>query len=150
MGIRYGNERTDYALSGADKEEKDAQETMLQALEKVGEPLLHRIMPYHFTVSALVLNPEMNRVLMVHHNLFGTFTWPGGHTDGETDLLAVALREVREETGVGAVYPLSGAPLSLDLLSCPAHVKMKLPVPGAYTFLRYLWLRCAGGTAPDT
>ncbi len=112
------------------KEEKDAQETMLQALEKVGEPLLHRTMPYHFTVSALVLNPEMNRVLMVHHNLFGTFTWPGGHTDGETDLLAVALREVREETGIGAVYPLSGAPLSLDLLSCPAHVKNEVPVPG--------------------
>ena len=34
---------------------------------------------------------------MVYHNIYNSWSWLGGHADGETDLLAVALREVKEE-----------------------------------------------------
>ena len=37
---------------------------------------------------------------MVYHNIYDSWSWLGGHADGETDLLAVALREVKEETGL--------------------------------------------------
>ena len=59
----------------------------------------------HFTASAWVVNPARNKVLMIYHNIYNSWSWTGGHADGETDLLAVALREVAEETGPLRVKP---------------------------------------------
>ena len=53
----------------------------------------------HFTASAFVLNRDRTKVLVVHHKIYGAWVCPGGHADGEADLLAVVLREVEEETG---------------------------------------------------
>ena len=51
----------------------------------------------HMTASAWVVNRERTRVLMVYHNIYNSWSWLGGHADGETDLLSVAIREVKEE-----------------------------------------------------
>ena len=56
----------------------------------------------HFTASAWVVNPARDKVLMIYHNIYNSWSWTGGHADGETDLLAVALREVSEETGASS------------------------------------------------
>lgn len=53
----------------------------------------------HMTASAWVVNRERTRVLMVYHNIYNSWSWLGGHADGETDLLSVAIREVKEEAG---------------------------------------------------
>ena len=47
----------------------------------------------HMTASAWVVNPARDKVLMVYHRIYDSWSWTGGHADGETDLLAVALRE---------------------------------------------------------
>ena len=54
----------------------------------------------HMTASAWVVDSSRERVLMVYHNIYDSWSWTGGHADGDEDLLAVALRECREETGV--------------------------------------------------
>lgn len=54
----------------------------------------------HMTASAWVVNERFDRVLMAYHNIYDSWSWLGGHADGEEDLLAVALKEVREESGV--------------------------------------------------
>ena len=46
----------------------------------------------HMTVSAWVVNERFDRVLMAYHNIYDSWSWLGGHADGEEDLLAVALR----------------------------------------------------------
>ena len=51
----------------------------------------------HMTASAWVVNQDKSKILMVYHNIYNSWSWLGGHADGETDLLAVALREVKEE-----------------------------------------------------
>ena len=45
------------------------------------------------TASAWVVNKDRSKVLMVYHNIYNSWSWLGGHADGETDLLAVAIRE---------------------------------------------------------
>ena len=57
----------------------------------------------HITASAWVVNRDRRKVLLVYHNIYNSWSWLGGHADGETDLLAVALREVKEEAGIAIV-----------------------------------------------
>lgn len=47
----------------------------------------------------------------------------GGHADGEEDLLAVALREVREESGIQSVHPVTEEIYSLEVLTVDGHIK---------------------------
>ena len=77
----------------------------------------------HMTASAWVVNRERTRVLMVYHNIYNSWSWLGGHADGETDLLAVALREVKEEAGISHVSPVSEEIFSLESLTVDGHVK---------------------------
>ena len=77
----------------------------------------------HLSSSGFVVNADGTRVLMAHHNIYRVWAWTGGHADGEGDLLSVALREAREETGVEHIRPLSPAIASLDILPVWGHVK---------------------------
>lgn len=65
----------------------------------------------HITTSAWVVNKDRSKVLMVYHNIYNSWSWLGGHADGETDLLSVAIREVKEEI------------FSLESLTVDGHVK---------------------------
>lgn len=77
----------------------------------------------HMTASAWVVNKEHTKVLMAYHNIYHSWSWLGGHADGETDLLQVALKEVREESGVKNVHPVSEEIYSLESLTVDGHVK---------------------------
>ena len=59
----------------------------------------------HITASAWVVNKDRSKVLMVYHNIYHSWSWLGGHADGETDLLKVAQKEAREESGIHHVRP---------------------------------------------
>ena len=62
---------------------------------------LHRSNHFaHFTASALVVSEDEKSVVLLHHKKLNKWLQPGGHADGEEDLTEVALKEVREETGL--------------------------------------------------
>ena len=61
-------------------------------------------------------------VLLTRDNATAHWAWLGGHADGEEDLLAVALREASEESGIRAV-PVSRDIFSLEILHVAPHVK---------------------------
>lgn len=77
----------------------------------------------HFTVSAIVVNPAMDKVLFAHHNIYKSWGWLGGHSDGDPDMLHVALKETEEETGVKQLTPHSKDIFMLDTLYVPNHLK---------------------------
>jgi 8-oxo-dGTP pyrophosphatase MutT (NUDIX family) len=77
----------------------------------------------HFTASAWIVNRERTKVLMVYHNIYNSWSWTGGHADGEEDLLAVALKEAREETGVTHLIPVSEEPVSVEIITVNGHEK---------------------------
>ena len=58
--------------------------------------------PGHVTASTWVVNPTRSHVLMLHHRKLGLWLQLGGHADGETDIVSVALKETAEESGVDA------------------------------------------------
>lgn len=101
----------------------------------------------HVTCSGLVLNRQGTRVLMAHHDLYKVWAWTGGHADGEADLLSVALREAREETGVEHIRPLSTALASLEILPVWGHVKRGAWVP-SHQHLNLTYLLTADETDP--
>ena len=77
----------------------------------------------HMTASAWVVSPAHDRVLMAYHNIYHSWSWLGGHADGEKDLLQVALREVREESGLKNIRPVSEEIYSLEVLTVDGHEK---------------------------
>ena len=70
----------------------------------------------HMTSSAFNINKNRHKTLMIHHNIYNSWAWTGGHADGEEDLLKVALKEAREETGVINLRPILEDIFSLDLI----------------------------------
>lgn len=77
----------------------------------------------HMTASAWVINHDATKVLMVYHRIYDSWSWTGGHCDGERDLLALAIREVQEETGVRNVRPVTEDIYSLEILTVDGHEK---------------------------
>ena len=104
-----------------EQEELD-QKALLFLLEH-GQAPYGREDPAHWTASAWVASPDRSQVLMAYHNVYGSWAWLGGHADGERDLLSVALREVREESGLEEVRPLSRDLYSLEILTVDGHEK---------------------------
>jgi 8-oxo-dGTP pyrophosphatase MutT (NUDIX family) len=60
--------------------------------------------PGHVTGSAWVVNPARTHALLLHHRKHDQWFQPGGHADGDADILRVALRETSEETGLDATH----------------------------------------------
>ena len=105
-----------------EQEERDCAE-LLRRLHS-GEELYSRDnAAAHLTASAWVVSLDRSQVLMAYHKLYDSWAWLGGHADGDRDLLAVALREVREESGLRDVRPVSEQIYSLEILSVDGHEK---------------------------
>ncbi len=77
----------------------------------------------HITSSGFILSNNLNKALMIHHNIRNAWAWTGGHADGDPNLLHVALKEAKEETGIKNVYPLTSKIASIDILPVYGHYK---------------------------
>ncbi len=77
----------------------------------------------HFTSSAFVLNKERTKILMVYHKIYNSWAWPGGHSDGDSNLLNVAMKEAKEETGIKNVIPIFKNIYSIEIISVNGHEK---------------------------
>lgn len=80
----------------------------------------------HMTCSMWTIDAAATKTLMVYHNTYDSWSWIGGHADGERDLAHVALRELEEETGVtnARLVPCGpGSIYSLEALTVDGHEK---------------------------
>ena len=75
----------------------------------------------HITGSALVLDSSWQRVLLTHHRKLNKWLQPGGHADGDANVMQVAMREAQEETGLALIRPLRRVLLDVDIHSIPAR-----------------------------
>ena len=105
-----------------EQEEKD-REVMLALLDNQPDIFERKNRVAHFTASAWLVNQAHDKVLMIYHNIYHSWAWTGGHADGDQDLLHVALKEAREETGITNLKPVSEGIFSLEMLTVDGHVK---------------------------
>jgi 8-oxo-dGTP pyrophosphatase MutT (NUDIX family) len=78
----------------------------------------------HVTGSAIVFHPPSDRLLLRWHERQQHWLQVGGHADpGETDPLAIALREADEETGLHDLVPwpdpTAARPIQLVIVPVP-------------------------------
>ena len=111
-----------------EQEEADRQ-VMLELLQTSDNIFYRTNLLAHFTASAWVVNKAHTHVLMAFHNIYQTYAWLGGHADGEEDLLSVALREVKEESGIQTVKPITEGIYSLETIEVNGHDKKGKYVP---------------------
>lgn len=101
----------------------------------------------HFACSIWTVDPAVQRTLMVYHNIYDSWSWIGGHADGECDLAAVAQRELREETGVAHARLVPCGIYSLEVLTVDGHEKRGAYV-GSHLHLNVTYLAVADPSEP--
>lgn len=121
-----------------EQEIKD-KEIILKCIEDFKNILTRENEVAHITSSGFIINKAKDKVLMIYHNIYNSWAWTGGHADGEEDLLKVAIREAKEETGIMKVVPLTEEIVSLDILTVVGHIKKgKYVAPHLHLSLAYL------------
>ena len=115
-------------------QERNDKEQMLRFMEQNSDYLSRENQIAHFTTSIWTVNKERTKTLMVYDNIYDSWSWIGGHADGEEDLCAVAMRELQEETGVKFAKLVSEEILSLETLTVSGHVKRGNYVPSHLHF----------------
>ena len=104
---------------------------ILDAYDKYKDDLFYRKCEMmHFTSSSMIINKNRDKVLMVYHNIYDSYSWTGGHNDGDMDFKHVACKEVKEESGVEHLKLLSDDIFSLEILTVDGHIKHGVYVPG--------------------
>ena len=94
---------------------------IIRFVEAHADCFLRSCLTGHLTGSAWIIDPTRTRTLLTHHRKLGKWLQLGGHADGETDMLAVALREAREESGLTRLQPVAAAPFDVDRHEIPAR-----------------------------
>lgn len=115
-----------------DEEARD-KEVILSSLQNGTEDftpnVFNRSWPSHFTTSAWVVDPSKTQTLMVYHNIYNSWSWIGGHADGDTNLTRVTMRELKEETGLQEARLISDDIFSCEVLTVNGHWKRGEYVP---------------------
>lgn len=104
-------------------QEKKDRQFMISYIRQFEDYLERENQIGHFTASAWIINKERTKTLMIYHKIYDSWSWVGGHADGKENLREVAIREVREETGVKNIKLLSEDIFSLEILTVDGHEK---------------------------
>jgi 8-oxo-dGTP pyrophosphatase MutT (NUDIX family) len=76
-------------------------------------------LPGHITGSAWIVDRNRTQTLLVHHAKLNKWVQPGGHADGDENILRVALREAEEETGLKNLTVITSVPFDVDIHTIP-------------------------------
>ena len=99
-----------------------------------------KLLSGHITGSAWIMDRELEKTLLTHHKKLNRWIQPGGHADGNPKVAEVAMREAKEESGLGNLILLSDEIFDVDVHLIPAVQKE----PAHYHFDCRFLIRCEG------
>ncbi len=107
----------------ASPEEKKSRELILSLLELTGAPFSRdQFHPGHITCTAIVIHPEGERFLLMHHHRHRRWLLPGGHVEeSDVTLSHSARREAIEETDVRIAAQATFRLAGMDVHAIPAR-----------------------------
>ena len=105
-----------------DEEESTMLEQTIQFVRNNNDCFERHLTIGHVTGSAWIVSPDRREVVLLHHAKLDRWFQPGGHADGDSDILRVALREAEEETGLRDIKVVSPAIFDIDVHMIPARV----------------------------
>ena len=111
------------------EQEKVDKKLILSFIDRNPDVLDRSNLAAHFTVSSIVVNQALTHVLFAFHNIYQSWAWLGGHNDGDSNLLKIALKEASEETGVKYIVPYSEDIFILDVIYVKNHLKKQAYIP---------------------
>ena len=79
----------------------------------------------HITASAWILNKDQTKALLMHHAKLDKWFQLGGHCDGNSNVLEVAIKEAQEESGIINIGPVSQDIFDIDIHLIPDNKKEK-------------------------
>ena len=105
------------------EQEKCDKELILEYIDTFDDVLTRDNKMCHFTASNWIVNKERTKVLMIYHNIYDSWAWTGGHADGDSDLLHVALKEANEETSLKNLKVLNDGIFGMQIVTVDSHIK---------------------------
>lgn len=73
-------------------QEKNDKELILLAVNNFNNLFTRENPILHFTSSGYIINKTRDKVLMIYHKIYNSWAWTGGHNDGDTNFLRVAIK----------------------------------------------------------
>lgn len=116
-------ERKLYNYSSPYPEEREFKSAILEFIKEHPDCFERSLAEGHITASCWLLNNDHSKALMMHHAKLGRWFQLGGHCDGNSNTLAVAVKEAQEESGIDAIEPVSSDIFDIDIHLIPANPK---------------------------
>lgn len=104
-------------------EEQPYKDRMIEFLEQNEHAFERTLSKGHVTASAWLISNDALQALLMHHAKLDLWVQLGGHCDGESDVLAVAIKEAQEESGIRDIAPVSVEIFDIDIHTIPARFK---------------------------
>lgn len=109
------------AYQPAEPDEKSSLQRIAEFVRRHSDCFERSLSAGHITASGWLVDRRGDRVLLTCHRKLGKWLQLGGHADGDPDVLAVALREAREESGIEDIVPIREGIFDLDVHEIPAR-----------------------------
>ena len=107
-----------------DVAEQEYKKTIIEFLNQYPNAFERSLEVGHITASAWV-NKDNTKALLMHHKKLNIWVQLGGHCDGDTNPLAVAIKEAQEESGICNIKPVHSAIFDIDVHAIPENKKEK-------------------------
>ena len=101
------------------QEETLFKEQMIEFVEQNPDCFERSLLTGHITGSAWIVDKSRQFTLLTHHRKLDKWFQTGGHCDGDSDVMNVAMKEAVEETGLSDIQLISSNIFDIDIHEIP-------------------------------
>jgi 8-oxo-dGTP pyrophosphatase MutT (NUDIX family) len=101
------------------QEETQFKQQMIEFVNQNPDCFERSLLTGHITGSAWIVDKSRQFTLLTHHRKLDKWFQTGGHCDGDSDVLNVAMKEAQEETGLTDIQAISPNIFDIDIHEIP-------------------------------